>query len=93
MWISKALLGETHQANVRQAIGVPYEYILVDNTANPRGICSAYTRGADAAPGNILTFVHATDRGMGRYFLQSIAMSCQYSLPSIRFPEGVPSAR
>jgi hypothetical protein len=47
-----------HERNVVKTIGAPVEYLRIDNRGSASGICSAYNRGARAARGNLLVFVH-----------------------------------
>jgi hypothetical protein len=49
---------DIHKRNVAKTIGVGYEYISIDNTANTYGICGAYNKGVQQAKGDIFVFVH-----------------------------------
>lgn len=44
--------------NIHETIGVPFEMIVIDNTANPRSITQVYNDGARRANFDILCFVH-----------------------------------
>jgi len=44
--------------NVSETIGVPYEVIIVDNSANQYGICEAYNVGASRSKYKLLCFMH-----------------------------------
>lgn len=45
-------------ANIAATIGVPYELVVVDNSANKYGICAAYNEGAARSQYDILCFAH-----------------------------------
>ena len=49
---------DIHKRNVAKTIGVDYEYIRIDNTANTYGICGAYNKGVEQATGDVFVFVH-----------------------------------
>ena len=49
---------DRHERNVKKTIGSDYEYVRIDNTANPYGICAAYNEGVSRAKGEALVFVH-----------------------------------
>ncbi len=49
---------DLHQRNVTKTIGVDYDYVRIDNTANVLGICGAYNLGVKQARGDIFVFVH-----------------------------------
>lgn len=51
--ISDALL-----ANIRQTVGVAFETIFIDNSANRLSIFEAYDHGVEQAKGDILVFAH-----------------------------------
>lgn len=45
-------------ANIAETVGVPYEIIVVDNSANTYGICTAYNRGGITAKFPFICFIH-----------------------------------
>jgi GT2 family glycosyltransferase len=45
-------------SNIEQSIGVAYEVILIDNSANQYGICQAYNMGVKQSKYQILCFMH-----------------------------------
>lgn len=45
-------------ASIAATIGVPYELIVVDNSAGQYGICAAYNKGAAESKYNVLCFAH-----------------------------------
>jgi len=49
---------EAIKKNIAETIGVPYETIVIDNTANTYSIFSAYNEGARKAKYDILCFSH-----------------------------------
>ena len=55
--INKALAAQVKR-NIDETIGVPYELILIDNTAIGNGICSVYNEGARQAKYDLFCFVH-----------------------------------
>ncbi|WP_375416583.1 glycosyltransferase [uncultured Hymenobacter sp.] len=44
--------------NIAATIGVPYELVVVDNSANQYGICAAYNEGAARSRYEVLCFAH-----------------------------------
>jgi len=49
---------DIHMRNVAKTIGVPFEYIRIDNRENRYNLCSAYNEGVKRAAGSIIVFVH-----------------------------------
>jgi len=49
---------ETHKKCVMNTIGVPFEYIRIDNRDKTYNLCSAYNMGISQATGDIIVFVH-----------------------------------
>jgi Glycosyltransferase like family len=54
---NKFLLSQV-KLNIEETIGVPYEIIAIDNSADKDGICSVYNRGGSKAVFPLLCFVH-----------------------------------
>jgi GT2 family glycosyltransferase len=44
--------------NIAETIGVPYEIVLLDNSANTYGICQAYNIGVQQSKYDVLCFMH-----------------------------------
>lgn len=44
--------------NIQDTIGVPYEFLAIDNRNNPRGICAVYNEGASMAKYEYVCFFH-----------------------------------
>jgi Glycosyltransferase like family len=44
--------------NIEETIGVPYEIVVIDNSANRYGICRAYNEGGSRARFPLLCFMH-----------------------------------
>jgi glycosyltransferase involved in cell wall biosynthesis len=44
--------------NVAETVGIPYELVIIDNSTNEYGICSAYNEGAARSKYDILCFAH-----------------------------------
>lgn len=55
-------INEIHKQRISQniidTIGVPHEFLAIDNRKNPRGICAVYNEGARKAKFDVLCFVH-----------------------------------
>lgn len=49
---------DLHKRNISKTIGVPFEYIRIDNRNNQYGICSAYNEGVKRSTGSVVVFVH-----------------------------------
>jgi hypothetical protein len=49
---------ETHKNGILNTIGVPCEYIRIDNRDTAYNLCSAYNAGVSKATGDIIVFVH-----------------------------------
>ncbi len=49
---------ETCRANIEKTIGVPHEYIVLDNSENQHSLAQAYNLGVQRAQYNHLVFVH-----------------------------------
>lgn len=47
-----------HERNAGRTIGVPHEYLRIDNRGKQSGICATYNSGIGRAQGDILVFVH-----------------------------------
>ncbi len=54
----KSSISDAHLANIKQTIGVAFETICIDNSANRLSIFEAYNRGVEQAKGDILVFAH-----------------------------------
>ncbi|UKT64398.1 glycosyltransferase [Pedobacter mucosus] len=51
-------IAETHQVNIQNTIGVDYELIIINNSANKLSIFEAYNLGVQKSKGDILCFMH-----------------------------------
>ena len=47
-----------HERDVAATVGVPHEYVRIDNRDGRYGICAAYNLGVERAAGEVLVFVH-----------------------------------
>ncbi len=64
---------DLHERNIAATIGVDYEYIRIENTTSPRGICAVYNEGAQKARYECVVFVHEDvffmEQGWGKVLL------------------------
>ncbi|WP_158859291.1 glycosyltransferase [Lunatibacter salilacus] len=55
-------INESHKLrifqNIQDTIGVPFEFLAIDNRHEPRGICAVYNEGARKAKFECVCFVH-----------------------------------
>ena len=47
-----------HQDAIAETIGVPHEYLRIDNRDGRYGICAAYNLGVERAQGDLIVFLH-----------------------------------
>ena len=77
----------THERNVGKTVGVPYEYLRMDNREKKTGICAAYNDGVKRAQGNILVFVHEDaffmEPGWGRVLEQKFSADAKVGLVGV----------
>ncbi|PNW26872.1 DUF1919 domain-containing protein [Formosa algae] len=67
------------KANVVETIGVPFEFIVIDNNKEQFSICKAYNVGAEQAKYNILAFCHEDiffhTKNWGKELIKTLSIS------------------